>query len=72
VGIICTSSNDLAKNALKNPALENRELVNSTNKNVRGILSIRAFVKNSAMIKIIVAIIKPRTIHPLINARITS
>jgi len=57
---------------LKNHADEKRELVNNMNRNVMIGLSILALVKNSAMINIIAAIIKPRTIHPLINASITS
>lgn len=72
VGIIFTSSNDFAKNALKKPADEKSPLVNNTNKKVNVMLSIRALVKKRDMINIIAAMINHRTIHPLINANITS
>ena len=46
--------------------------MNSMNKNVIIGESMRTSVKKSAIINTIVAMINPRTTHPLINASITS
>ncbi len=70
VGIILTSSNVFAKNALKNPSKLKRLDVKNTNKNQIIGCTISIGVKKRAIIITIVAIRNPLTIPPEIYQRI--